>query len=68
MIEFLSPHPVRLLNSVIKSPLFSDRVRVTPAAGEVLIFPGQLVHWVHPNDSGKPRVTVAFNAAIKKKR
>lgn len=67
-IEFLSPHPVRLLNSVINSPLFSDRLRVQPAAGEVLIFPGQLVHWVHPNDSGKPRVTVAFNASIRKKR
>lgn len=67
-IEFLAPHPVRGLGSVIKSPLFSDRLRVQPKAGDVLIFPGQLVHWVHPNDSGKPRVTVAFNATIRQKR
>jgi uncharacterized protein (TIGR02466 family) len=67
-IEFLSPHPVRLLSTVIRSPLFSDRVRVQPAAGDLLIFPSQLVHWVHPNDSGKKRVTVAFNATIQPKR
>jgi uncharacterized protein (TIGR02466 family) len=67
-IEFLSPHPVRLLSTLIRSQLFSDRVRVQPAAGDLIIFPSQLMHWVHPNDSGKPRVTVAFNATIKPKR
>lgn len=67
-IEFLSPHPVRLLSTVIRSPLFSDRVRVQPAAGDLILFPSQLVHWVHPNDSGKPRTTVAFNAVIQPKR
>jgi uncharacterized protein (TIGR02466 family) len=67
-IEFLSPHPVRLLSTVIRSQLFSDRVRVQPTAGDLLIFPSQLVHWVHPNNSDKPRVTVAFNAVIQPKR
>jgi uncharacterized protein (TIGR02466 family) len=67
-IEFLSPHPVRLLSTVIHAQLFSDRIRVQPTAGDLLIFPSQLVHWVHPNDSGKPRVTVAFNATIQPKR
>jgi uncharacterized protein (TIGR02466 family) len=67
-IEFLSPHPVRLLSTLIRSQLFSDRVRIQPAAGELLIFPSQLIHWVHPNDSSKPRVTVAFNATIQPKR
>jgi uncharacterized protein (TIGR02466 family) len=67
-IEFLSPHPVRLLSTLIRSPLFSDRVRVQPAAGDLLVFPSQLMHWVLPNDSGKPRVTAAFNATIQPKR
>lgn len=66
-IEFLSPHPVRLLSTLIRSPLFSDRIRVQPSAGDLLIFPSQLTHWVHPNDSGKPRVTIAFNATIRPK-
>lgn len=67
-IEFLSPHPVRLLSTLIRSPLFSDRVRVQPSGGDLLVFPSQLLHWVHPNDSAKPRVTVAFNATIQPKR
>lgn len=67
-IEFLSPHPVRLLSTMIRSQLFSDRVRVQPTAGDLLIFPSQLTHWVHPNDSGKARTTVAFNATILQKR
>jgi uncharacterized protein (TIGR02466 family) len=64
-IEFLSPHPVRLLGGLINAPMFAERVALQPKAGDLLIFPGQLPHWVHPNDSGKPRVTVAFNAMIK---
>jgi uncharacterized protein (TIGR02466 family) len=67
-IEFLAPHPVRLLGGLINAPMFAERVALQPKAGDLLIFPGQLPHWVHPNDSGKPRVTVAFNAMIKARR
>ena len=67
-IEFLSPHPVRLLGGLLKADMFAERVHLQPKAGDLVIFPGQLPHWVHPNDSGKPRVTVAFNAMIKSRR
>ena len=67
-IEFLSPHPVRLLGGLLKAPMFAERMRVQPEAGDMLLFPGQLPHWVHPNDSGKSRVTIAFNAMVKAKR
>jgi len=67
-IEFLSPHPVRLLGGLVNAPMFSERIFLQPKAGDLLIFPGQLPHWVHPNDSGKPRVTIAFNAMISPKR
>ena len=67
-IEFLSPHPVRLLGGILKAEMFAERMRVQPKAGDLLIFPGQLQHWVHPNDSGKPRVTIAFNAMLKARR
>ena len=67
-IEFLSPHPIRLLGGLLNAPMFAERTHVQPKAGDLLIFPGQLPHWVHPNDSGKARVTVAFNALIKARR
>ena len=67
-IEFLSPHPVRLIGGMLNAPMFAERMYVQPKAGDLLIFPGQLPHWVHPNDSGKARVTVAFNAMISPKR
>jgi uncharacterized protein (TIGR02466 family) len=67
-IEFLSPHPVRLLAGMINAPMFSERIYLQPKAGDLLIFPGQLPHWVHPNDSGKARVTIAFNAMVRPRR
>jgi uncharacterized protein (TIGR02466 family) len=67
-IEFLSPHPVRLLGGLLKAEMFAERVHLQPKAGDLVIFPGQLPHWVHPNDSGKPRVTVAFNAMVNPRR
>jgi uncharacterized protein (TIGR02466 family) len=67
-IEFLSPHPVRLLGGMINAPMFAERVALQPKAGDLLVFPGQLPHWVHPNDSGKARVTVAFNAMVSPRR
>lgn len=63
-IEFLSPHPVRLLDGLLKAKMFSERMWLQPKAGDLLIFPSQLPHWVHPNDSGKSRVTIAFNAML----
>ena len=66
-IEFLSPHPVRLLGGLLKAEMFAERMRYQPKAGDLLIFPGSLPHWVHPNDSGKSRVTIAFNAMLQSK-
>lgn len=67
-IEFMSPHPVRLLGGLLKSDSFVERVHLQPKAGDLIIFPGQLPHWVHPNDSGKSRVTIAFNAMVRPRR
>ena len=64
-IEFLSPHPVRLIRGMLKAAMFAERMHFQPKAGDLLIFPGQLPHWVHPNDSGKARVTVAFNVMMR---
>lgn len=68
VIEFLSPHEVLPHNGIIQAAITADKRRIRPVAGDVLIFPSQLVHWVHPNESEDDRVTVAFNARFRRKR
>lgn len=63
-IEFVCPHPVTQLGGSIKSPMILDKRRMRPKAGTMLIFLGTQMHWVHPNNTSKDRVTVAFNLAI----
>ena len=64
-IEFVSPHPVGHMSGWIKSAMLSDKVRVQPKEGQILLFPAQLLHWVLPNDSKQDRVTISFNLAAK---
>jgi uncharacterized protein (TIGR02466 family) len=64
-IEFVSPHPVGGMTNFIKAQMLSDKVRVQPKAGSILLFPGQLLHWVLPNDSDQDRVSISFNLAAK---
>lgn len=66
-IEFLSPHKPLMGNNLIRGAVTSDKMRIRPKAGTVLIFPGTMVHWVHPNDSSEDRVTIAFNARFRPK-
>jgi uncharacterized protein (TIGR02466 family) len=68
IIEFLSPHEVLPHGGMIQSAITAGKRRVTPAAGTVLIFPSQLLHWVHPNESAEERITVAFNGRFRTKR
>lgn len=64
-IEFVSPHPVGAMTSWIKAAMLTDKVRLQPKAGTILLFPGQLLHWVLPNDSDEDRVSISFNLAAK---
>ena len=68
VIEFLSPHEVLPHNGIIQSAITADKRRIRPVAGTVLIFPSQLIHWVHPNESDEERVTIAFNGRFRAKR
>jgi uncharacterized protein (TIGR02466 family) len=40
-------------------------VRVTPAAGMMLLFPGWLQHWVHPFRGRGERISIAFNIKLR---
>ena len=54
-LEILDPRP----------PAFGDRaadcLRISPASGMLVMFPGWCSHWVTPNQGATPRVSLAFN-------
>jgi uncharacterized protein (TIGR02466 family) len=54
---------MRRLN--IRPPWMSPTISVAPAAGEILIFPSWLIHWVEPfacEDAAALRIVISFNA------
>ena len=61
MIEFLTPLRPLPGNGVIGGPLTAEVYGIKPTAGLAIIFPATIQHWVHPNQSEKDRVTIAFN-------
>jgi uncharacterized protein (TIGR02466 family) len=67
-IEFLSPHKPMPSGGIFVAPVTAQKITVHPKAGEVLIFPSHLVHWVHPNDSEEERITVAFNGQFRRRQ
>jgi hypothetical protein len=44
------------------APASPSALRLHPASGELVIFPGWLMHWVAPWRGSSPRISVAFNA------
>lgn len=65
-IEFLDPRSDLPNWRLLKANCFRLKKRLRPAAGELILFPSYLVHWVYPNASEAERVTIAFNATFKK--
>ncbi len=68
MIEFLDPRTDLPNWRILKSPAFRAKKKIRPAAGEIVIFPSYLMHWVYPNETDEERVSIAFNATFRKQR
>lgn len=66
MIEFLDPRTDLPHWRLLQAQAFKPKKKFRPAAGELVIFPSYLVHWVFPNEAEEERVTIAFNATFRK--
>ena len=66
MIEFLDPRSDLPNWRLLKAQSFRPKKKIRPQAGEIILFPSYLVHWVYPNETNEDRVTIAFNATFKK--
>ena len=62
-IDLLDP---RAGVGMLKTPgnIFLGTLQFVPRPGMVLVFPGYLVHHVHPHSGGGERISVAFNARM----
>lgn len=67
-IEFLSGRGCDPNGPLLSVPMTWDFFRVKPKAGLLLLFPGHLKHWVAPNGSETPRMSMAFNARLTEER
>lgn len=66
MIEFLDPRTDLPNWRLLNASAFRAKTKIRPEAGELILFPSYLVHWVYPNETHEERVSIAFNATFRK--
>ncbi len=64
LLEFIDNRTNARFHSVDGAACFDNRFSIKPRPGMLVIFPAYLTHWVYPNNSGKERLSVAFNAGF----
>lgn len=63
-VEFLDHRNVIPQQQRLGGPVFRSNIQLRPKAGELVVFPSFLTHWVPPNQSDEGRVVVAWNANL----
>ena len=63
-IEFIDPR-VAVCSHVLPGQPFDAPVRVKPKAGQMMVFPGWLKHFVHTYEGQSERISISFNLAYK---
>lgn len=63
-ITFYDPR-VTNMTALRDDPQCAPEFTVAPAAGMILLWPAFLMHFVHPNLSEEPRISVSFNLMVK---
>ena len=62
-LELVDPRPGASLSFVEHTRLYG-RFLVNPAAGQMIVFPSWLQHWVHPCQGDGARISIAYNVMI----
>lgn len=62
-LELVDPRPGASLEYVDSTRLYG-RFLVRPSAGQMIVFPSWLQHFVHPCRGSEPRISIAFNASL----
>jgi len=64
-ISFYDPRPQANMLAVRSDPQVDPEHRILPRAGEILLWPAFLHHFVHPNLSDELRVSISFNIVLR---
>ncbi len=64
-ISFYDPRGAANMTAIRRDPNIEAEFTVLPRAGLVLLWPSFLQHFVHPNLTDEPRVSISFNVVLK---
>jgi uncharacterized protein (TIGR02466 family) len=65
-ISFYDPRgPAVNMGAIRGDPYIEAEYTVHPEAGQILLWPAFLTHFVHPNLSETPRISISFNVVLK---
>lgn len=64
-ISFYDPRTGFNMNSIRKDPYVDPEHTVLPTPGLLMMWPGSLMHFVHPNLSDETRISLSFNIVLK---
>ncbi len=65
-ITFYDPRgPAVNMGAIRGDPYVEPEHTVQPTPGEILLWPAFLMHFVHPNLSETPRISISFNVMLK---
>lgn len=64
-ITFYDPRGAVNMTAVKRDPYIEAEYTLRPRAGLILLWPAFLQHFVHPNLSEEPRVSISYNVVLK---
>jgi uncharacterized protein (TIGR02466 family) len=64
-ISFYDPRSSANMTAIRRDPNIEAEFTVRPRAGLMLLWPAFLQHFVHPNLSEEPRISISFNVVLK---
>lgn len=64
-ITFYDPRNAVNMTAIKNDPQIDPEYTVTPTPGTILMWPAFLTHFVHPNLSEEPRISISFNVVVR---
>ncbi len=64
-ITFYDPRGAANMGAIRDDPQVEPEFTVSPRPGLILLWPAFLLHYVHPNLSEEPRISISFNLMVR---